>query len=120
MNSTKVRKRLLYASEALAIALAMVIGLYPSLLTLVALLSVPALILAIIGVARPAYLDPQGVADPRGWYRKYMHFCAAICAAFVVLLVGNIAIHAHRSAPESLPNQPLQQTNAGTPRSTVA
>ena len=97
MNSTKARKRLLYAGEGLAIAAATVMGLYPTLLTLVALLSVPALIFALVGVARPTYLDPQGVADPRGGYRKYMHVSAAVCAGLVLIVVVNIAVHAQRS-----------------------
>jgi hypothetical protein len=77
-----------------AIIVAAIIGLYPSLLTLAALLSLPALVLAIRGALRPAYLDPQGVADPRGWYRQYTHICAAVCGGLVAFILLHAAITA--------------------------
>jgi hypothetical protein len=89
---TQSKKRLLYISEALVIVLATVIGLYPSLVTIAALISFPALILAVRGAVQPAFLDPRGVADPRGWYRKYVHLCAAVCAGLVIFIGLNIAI----------------------------
>ena len=94
--SSRSRKRLLYVCEALAISLGTFLGLYPTLLTVVAILSLPALVLAIVGSVLPTYFDLQGAADPRGGYRRYVHVCAALCGGLALILVLNAVIHADR------------------------
>ncbi len=94
MNWTTVRKRALYLAEALAIMLAIIVGLNPTLISLVAIFSVPAFALALVGVVRPGYLDRLGFADPRGGYRRYLHVCAVLCFGVVDLAVVNVVIHA--------------------------
>jgi hypothetical protein len=105
---TTARRRALYACEAVAIIVAAIIGLYPSLITLAALLSLPALVLAIRGVLRPAYLAPQGIADPRGLYRQYTHISAAVLRRSG--RVHSPACSDHRAVvlAGQLPNPPLQ------------
>ena len=78
------RKRMLYGAEALVTLAVMPLGLYPSLLTILAVISLPALALAVIGTVRPAYFEPQAASDPHAGRRKYMHACAVLCALSVV------------------------------------
>lgn len=83
--------RILYAGEALAILLVMPFALYPSTLTLIALVSLPALVLAVVGVFRPYYFARLEFTDPRGGRRRYMHVCAGLCAAFIAWILGCLA-----------------------------
>jgi hypothetical protein len=82
---SRAGKRSLYAAEAIAILLLAGLGaVYPSLFTVAALASLPAVVLAGVSAFRPEYLDPAGVKDPRAGRRRYIHACAVVACVCLV------------------------------------
>jgi hypothetical protein len=83
---TLARKRALYVSEAFAVLLMLPLGaVWPSMFTLLAIASLPALLIAVKAARRPDYLDPLELTDPRGGRRRYLHVAAGLCFLGVVL-----------------------------------
>jgi hypothetical protein len=89
MAERVTRSRIVYAVEALALALVAPLGVMASPLILV--FSLPALVLAVIGVIRPAYFGPRAFTDPRRGPRIYIHACAGISAALISWIVVRLA-----------------------------
>lgn len=93
MMGRRVGSRALYATEALFLLLMLPLGaVWPSLFTILALLSLPVLAVAVRAVFRPEYLEPQGQKDPRRGLRRLVHVVAILCifgeAAEILWLVG--------------------------------
>jgi hypothetical protein len=121
--SSLSKKRIVYGLEVLSIAIVTVVAVYPTLLTLLAIASLPALVIGIIGFARPSYLEPLQLTGPRGGRRKYLHACGIVCALAILwvgaalgwsLMDGSLKID--QSAPSSsLSNPTLQLTASSLP-----
>ena len=78
--SIQVGSRKLYVTEALLMGLMLPLGaVWPSVFTLLALASLPALFVALRAAYRPGYLDPEGFRDPRRGLRRYVHVMAVLC-----------------------------------------
>jgi hypothetical protein len=85
---TRGQKRALYVCEAFAVLLMMPLGaVWPSVFTLLAIASLPALFLAVKAAWCPNYLDPLELTDPRGGRRRYLHVAAGLCFLGIVLEV---------------------------------
>lgn len=84
--------RLVYGLEVGAIAIATLLGVHPSLLSLLAIVSLPALVFGVIGITRPDFFDPLEYTDPRRGRRIYLHACGILCSVAVLYFVVVIAI----------------------------
>lgn len=77
--------RLRYAALLLASVLAIVIGLWPSLLTLGALLAIPLVVLALAGLFRPLFVEA------RQRLRRFVRLGGSVIAAELVIVFAVIA-----------------------------
>jgi hypothetical protein len=79
------QRRGLYAIEALVILLMTLMGgVFLGAFTVVALVSLPALVIAAVAVIKPQTLEPREPTDLQGGRRRYLHICAVLCAAGVL------------------------------------
>jgi hypothetical protein len=84
--------RIIYLAEMIGIVLGLFLGaVWPSLFTVVALVSLPAFFIAAVALARPSILASQGTRDPRQSLRRYVHFSAFVSVTAVLYWTGRMA-----------------------------